>query len=66
MSQTGLQRRVNAIFSRQAGGQQRPAFHEMDQTCPSLHAMVKLFLTRILWHYSEEVRAIRANLKRYG
>lgn len=39
MSQTPVQRRINAIFSRQAGGQQRPAFFDIDQTYPALRVL---------------------------
>jgi aspartyl/asparaginyl beta-hydroxylase (cupin superfamily) len=48
MSQTPAQRRINAIFSRQAGGQQRPAFFDIDQTCPAL---------RVLDRHQDAIRA---------
>lgn len=39
MSQPPLQRRINAIFSRASGGQQRPAFFDIDDTFPALRAL---------------------------
>lgn len=48
MSQSPLQRRINAIFSRQAGGPQRPAFFDIDETYPAL---------RVLDRHQDTIRA---------
>lgn len=39
MSQTPIQRRINAVFRRQAGGDQRPVFFDIDETYPELRVL---------------------------
>ncbi|CAN0439772.1 unnamed protein product, partial [Phaeothamnion confervicola] len=39
MSEQALQRRINWMFARQAGGLQRPAFFDIDQTYPALRVL---------------------------
>lgn len=43
MSQTPMQRRINAIFTRQAGGAQRPVFFDIDESYPALRSLERQF-----------------------
>ena len=55
MSQTRVQRRINSIFARPAGGRNRPPFFDIDETYPSL---------RILDRQQDAIRAELEDLLR--
>ena len=42
MSQTPLQRRINAVFARHAGGAHRPSFFDVEETYPALRVLDRL------------------------